>query len=51
MAKSTASPVISIGRILLHALHSGDEWSSGLVVLGLCGASLLMAASSGQTSR
>jgi len=36
---------------ILHTLHSGDEWSSGLVALALCGASLLMAASSDQTSR
>jgi len=36
---------------ILHALHNGDEWSSALVVLALCGASLLMAASSDQTSR
>jgi uncharacterized membrane protein len=31
---------------IFHALHSSDEWSSGLVVLGLSGASLLLAASS-----
>lgn len=31
---------------ILHALHNGDEWSSGFVVLGLSGASLLLAASS-----
>ena len=36
---------------ILHALHSGDEWSSGLVVLSLCGSSLLLAASSDLTSR
>jgi uncharacterized membrane protein len=33
---------------ILHALHNGDEWSSGFVVLGLSGASLLLAASSQQ---
>jgi uncharacterized membrane protein len=31
---------------ILHALHNGDEWSSGFVVLALSGASLLLAASS-----
>jgi len=36
---------------ILHALKNSDEWSSGLVVLALCGASLLLAASSDQTSR
>jgi uncharacterized membrane protein YphA (DoxX/SURF4 family) len=36
---------------ILHALHSGDEWSSGFVALAFCGASLLLAASSDQTSR
>jgi hypothetical protein len=34
---------------ILHALHNGDEWSSGFVVLGLSGASLLLAASSQQS--
>jgi uncharacterized membrane protein len=34
---------------ILHALHNADEWSSGLVVLGLSGASLLLAASSTNT--
>jgi uncharacterized membrane protein len=34
---------------ILHALHNGDEWSSGFVVLALTGASLLLAASSGFT--
>ena len=36
---------------ILHALHNGDEWSSGLVALGLCGGSLLLAASTGQVRR
>jgi uncharacterized membrane protein len=36
---------------ILHALHSGDEWSSGFVVLALCGSSLLIAASSDHTRR
>jgi hypothetical protein len=31
---------------ILHALHNGDEWSSGFVVLAFSGASLLLAASS-----
>ncbi len=31
---------------ILHALHHGNEWSNGFVVLGLCGTSLLLAASS-----
>jgi uncharacterized membrane protein len=31
---------------ILHALHNGDEWSSGFVVLALSGTSLLLAASS-----
>jgi len=29
---------------ILRALHNADEWSSGFVVLGLYGASLLVAA-------
>jgi uncharacterized membrane protein len=36
---------------ILHALHNGDEWSSGFVVLALSGASLLLAASSGATGK
>ncbi|MGA8939078.1 MAG: hypothetical protein WB439_07930 [Acidobacteriaceae bacterium] len=36
--------ILHIPRIF-HALHNGDEWSSGFVVLGLSGASLLLAAS------
>jgi len=35
---------------ILHALHNGDEWSSGFVVLAFSGASLLLAASSTGTS-
>jgi uncharacterized membrane protein len=35
---------------ILHALHNGDEWSSGFVVLALSGASLLLAASSSGTA-
>jgi hypothetical protein len=31
---------------ILHALHNGDEWSSGFVVLAFSGTSLLLAASS-----
>jgi len=31
---------------ILHALHNADEWSSGFVALGLCGASLLVAVAS-----
>jgi uncharacterized membrane protein len=34
---------------IFHALHNGDEWSSGFVVLALSGASLLLAASSTNT--
>jgi uncharacterized membrane protein len=34
---------------IFHALHSGDEWSSGFVALALSGASLLLAASSTNT--
>jgi len=34
---------------IFHALHSGDEWSSGFVALALSGASLLLAASSSNT--
>ncbi len=37
--------VLHIPRIL-HALHNGDEWSSGFVVLAFSGASLLLAAAS-----
>lgn len=37
--------MLHIPRIL-HALHNGDEWSSGFVVLALSGASLLLADSS-----
>jgi hypothetical protein len=37
--------LLHIPRVL-HALHSPDEWASGFVVLGLSGASLLLAASS-----
>jgi uncharacterized membrane protein len=40
--------LLHIPRIL-HALHSGDEWSSGFVVLALSGASLLLADSSTNT--
>ena len=37
---------------ILHALHNGDEWSSGFVVLAFSGTSLLLAASStGLTSK
>jgi hypothetical protein len=36
---------------ILHALHNGDEWSSGFVVLALSGTSLLLAASSGTSSK
>jgi hypothetical protein len=37
---------------ILHALHNGDEWSSGFVVLAFSGSSLLLAASSsGPTSK
>jgi uncharacterized membrane protein len=36
---------------ILHALHNADEWSSGFVVLGLSGASLLVAASSHSVKR
>jgi hypothetical protein len=35
---------------ILHALHNGDEWSSGFVVLAFSGTSLLLAASSGTAS-
>jgi uncharacterized membrane protein YphA (DoxX/SURF4 family) len=43
--------LLHIPRIL-HALHNGDEWSSGFVVLAFSGTSLLLAASStGVTSR
>ena len=31
---------------ILHAIHNGDEWSSGFVVLAFSGTSLLLAASS-----
>jgi hypothetical protein len=31
---------------ILRSMHNADDWSSGFVVLGLCGASLLIAASS-----
>ena len=31
---------------IFHALHNADEWSSGFVVLGLSGASLLLAGTS-----
>jgi uncharacterized membrane protein len=34
---------------ILHALHNGDEWSSGFVVLAFSGTSLLLAASSSGT--
>jgi uncharacterized membrane protein len=37
--------LLHIPRIL-HALHNPDEWASGFIVLGLSGASLLLAASS-----
>jgi uncharacterized membrane protein len=37
--------LLHIPRIL-HALHNGDEWSSGFVVLAFSGTSLLLAASS-----
>ncbi len=36
---------------IFHHLHSGEEWSSGFVALGLCGASLLLATASGGTSK
>jgi uncharacterized membrane protein len=35
---------------ILHALHNGDEWSSGFVVLAFSGTSLLLAASSAGTA-
>jgi len=35
---------------ILHALHNGDEWSSGFVVLAFSGTSLLLAASSTGTA-
>jgi uncharacterized membrane protein YphA (DoxX/SURF4 family) len=35
---------------ILHALHNGDEWSSGFVVLAFSGTSLLLAASSTGTT-
>ena len=35
---------------ILHALHNGDEWSSGLVVLAFSGTSLLLAGSSTGTA-
>jgi hypothetical protein len=38
--------ILHLPRIL-HALHNGDEWSSGFVVLAFSGTSLLLAASSG----
>jgi hypothetical protein len=28
---------------VIAAMHSADEWSSGLIALGMCGASWLMA--------
>jgi hypothetical protein len=37
--------LLHIPRIL-HALHNGDEWSSGFVVLAFSGTSLLLAAAS-----
>jgi uncharacterized membrane protein len=40
--------LLHIPRIL-HALHNGDEWSSGFVVLAFSGTSLLLAASSSGT--
>jgi uncharacterized membrane protein len=36
---------------ILHALHNADEWSSGFVVLAFSGTSLLLAATSGSTSK
>jgi hypothetical protein len=36
---------------ILHALHNGDEWSSGFVVLAFSGTSLLLAASSTGVSK
>jgi hypothetical protein len=41
--------LLHIPRIL-HALHNGDEWSSGFVVLAFSGTSLLLAASSSGTT-
>ncbi len=41
--------LLHIPRIL-HALHNGDEWSSGFVVLAFSGTSLLLAASSTGTA-
>jgi hypothetical protein len=38
------------GPRILHALHNGDEWSSGFVVLAFSGTSLLLAASSSGTT-
>jgi hypothetical protein len=35
---------------ILHALHNGDEWSSGFVVLAFSGTSLLLAGSSTGTA-
>ena len=35
---------------IFHALHNGDEWSSGFVVLAFSGTSLLLAAASSGTS-
>ena len=35
---------------ILHALHNGDEWSSGFVVLAFSGTALLLAASSTGTA-
>ena len=35
----------------IHALHNYDEWASGFIVFALCGASLLLAASSDHTRR
>ncbi len=42
--------ILHIPRIL-HALHNGDEWSSGFVVLAFSGTSLLLAASSSGSSK
>ena len=42
--------LLHIPRVL-HALHSGDEWSSAFVVLAFCGSSILLAASSDHTRR
>jgi hypothetical protein len=36
---------------ILHALHNGDEWSSGFVVLAFSGTSLLLAASASGSSK